>query len=497
MNQLPGELKQILSRSKTDPVIFAEKLLGITLHEGQKTYCRNRKKVNVLSPANRFGKTTLLSVLHIWYAWTKRGVRQGDMESWVNAEYLTCALAPHSQQAEVVIRTIRQILTSTYPVLDNYGKLTTNKCLIEWFLTRANETAPMQVEYANNAKTLVRSTGEDRGKSIAAKAFAYIGYDEAGKSLHLEEEYKSTLLPRTADLDGDIDLVGTPDAESPSFIFFQEMFWRGGGDNYPQEELHYSQEGSAAENPYLPAGYVEDMKKKYPPGDPYLEQVLYGKFISVGDKVFDHQTILKCAKDYLDDEETIPFPEYTPFESGHRYIMAIDSAIGNDDLVITVLDWTTLPSKIVRLSGKKGNSQSPSLHLQDAIDIFEHYDQERTCSIILETFNGESLRYYYDFPEKMRVKTRCFGSGRPIGLIKKQGMVDRKEDLLLAGRKVLDNQDIIFSARYRKLIQQLANYTLKDDKIKTDYTISFCLACFYATDGQPKNKVLTPKYVTW
>jgi hypothetical protein len=486
---LPTQFKEALSKSKSDPVYFAREFLGIELHPGQIDYIRSRDKINVLSPANRYGKTTLVSVLHIWYQWTKKGVRQGDMRAWMNAEYLTCALAPHSQQADVVVRTIRQILTSSYSFPDpETGKLVSNKCKIEWFLTRCNETAPMYLEFAFGGKTLVRSTGEDRGKSIAAKSFAYIGYDEAGKSLHLEEEYKSTLLPRLADLDGDIDLIGTPDADSPSFVFFQELFWRGGGDNYPKQPLHYSQEGSAAQNPYLPKGYVEQMKLKYPPGDPYLQQVLYGKFISVGNKVFDHQNIIKCAKE---------IPEYIPYESGHRYVIGVDTAIGNDDIVFTVLDWTEKPYRVVRISAKKGNSQSPMLHLQDLMDIFYHYNVNGQCKIILETFNGESMRFYYDLPTDMRYATRTFGSGRIVGVTKRAGQVDRKEDILIATRKILDALEVEFSENHRKLIQQLANYTQNDDKIRQDYVISFALACFYATDGQPKNKVLNSTGMSW
>ena len=107
------------------------------------------------------------------------------------------------------------------------------------------------------------------------------------------------------------------------------------------------------------------------------------------------------------------------------------------------------------------------------------------------------MRFYYDLPHYIRVKTRCFGSGKIVGVTKKSGQVDRKEDILIAGRKILDDGGIIFSNKHRKLIQQLANYTLDDQKIKQDWVISFCLAMFLATDGQPKNKVLKSTYATW
>lgn len=410
------------------------------------------------------------------------------MKGYLGSEYLTAALAPHSQQAEVVTRTIRQILTSTYAIRVSGTKVETNKCMIGWFLVRATESYPMLIEYHNGSKTIIRSTGEDRAASIAAKAFGYIGYDEAGKSFHLEEEFHSVLLPRLGDFNGQLDLVGTPDATSPSFVFYQELFWRGGGDGNPVEEGYYSQEGSALENPYLPEEYFEDTKKLFQ-GDARLQQVLYGKFISVGDKVFDHKSVLEASTD---------MDEFVPFISGHKYIIAIDTAIGEDEFVITVVDWTEKPFKVVRTLGCKGNSKSPQLHLQDLMDIFYHYSQENTCNVILEVFNGESMRFYYDLPSDIRSKTRTFGSGRVLGSMpKRTGDVDRKEDILIAARKLLDNHEIIFSNKLRTLIHQLANYTQKDERIKTDWTISFCLACFYATDGQPKSTTVKPVSVNW
>ena len=410
------------------------------------------------------------------------------MNGWLGAEYLTAALAPHSQQAEVVTRTIKQMLTSTYPIRVSGTKVETNKCMIGWFLLKATESYPMLIEYTNGSKTIIRSTGEDKAASIAAKAFGYIGYDEAGKGFHLEEEFHSILLPRLADFNGQLDLIGTPDATSPSFVFYQELFWRGGGDGNPQQDDYYSQEGSALENPYLREEYFEKTKELFQ-GDPRLEQVLYGKFISVGDKVFDHKNVLIAAQDV---------PDFVPFKSGHKYMIGIDTAIGEDELVITVIDWTKVPFQVVRTSGMKGNSQSPMFHLQNVMDIFYHYNQEQTCHVILETFSGESMRYYYDLPADIKARTRCFGTGRITGApAKRAGQVDRKEDILIAARKLLDKKEIIFSNKLRTLIQQLANYTQKDEKIKTDWVISFCLACFQVSDGQPKTLKLKPVSVNW
>jgi hypothetical protein len=484
---IPQNLQSVISRGRDDVYLFARELLGVELHPGQVKFSNSKAKVNVLVPSNRWGKSTMLAIKHIHKAFYKVGVPMGNMKAWLGAEYLTGALAPHSQQAEVITTLIRQILTSSYPMRVN-GRMTTNKCLIEWAMTGITESYPMQIKYWNHSTTLVRSTGEDKGKSIAAKAFGYIGFDEACKDLHLEEEYSGLLIPRLADFSGQLDLVGTPDATSPSNIFYQELFWKGGGDGNVKDDMFYSQEGSAYDNPHLPPEYFEETKQLLR-GRPELDQVLYGKFVSVGNKVFDNRKVLDAS---------VEMEEYTPFEKGHRYIIAIDTAIGEDELVITVLDWTERPFKVVRTSGMKGNTQSPVLHNQNIMDIFYHYNEEQTCSLILEVFNGEAMHYYYQLPADIRAKTRCFGSGRVVGAPSRRvGQVDRKEDILLAGRKLLDSNGVVFSNKLRRLVQQLANYTQNDEKIKTDWVISFCLACWYATDGQPKITTLKPSYIVW
>ena len=121
----------IVRKCKTDPVAFAEELLGIELHDGQKLWLwmttRTQKEKafeiglkmhdeqrklwasreefdalilllpdmlkNILVPSNRWGKTLVTSVKHLWYNYYKIGVR-GTAEHVASTRCGTLNLSP-------------------------------------------------------------------------------------------------------------------------------------------------------------------------------------------------------------------------------------------------------------------------------------------------------------------------------------------------------------------------------------------------------------------
>src|SRR5690349_7563085 len=100
ISTLPLELQDILTKGRTDPVVFITHLLGMPLHQGQIRYLRavqsNKYRKFVLVPANRYGKSTLISCLQIWYLFYKFGIPPGNRTTWFKAEYRTANIAPHS-----------------------------------------------------------------------------------------------------------------------------------------------------------------------------------------------------------------------------------------------------------------------------------------------------------------------------------------------------------------------------------------------------------------
>lgn len=494
MNQanpiLPQRLQSSLTRGYYDIVYFAEVLLGMPLHEGQKRYLRNATaKINLLDSANRWGKSVLMAVLHIHGNFYKLGIGRGNSEAWYRANYMTINLGPHSDATEPVFRAIKAILHSAFPIPQEGGGLKNNECLIGWFLDEdhCRNSVPYLITYQQNCSTLFRSLGEDKGTSIQGKHFGLATYDEGGRSHHLEYEIDSNIMPRLADLNGRLHIPSTPDMTSASILHHYELFEKG----LNSEPGYYSQEGSIRENIFLLRNnptYIEDETKRLA-GNPILDQVLYGKFVFAGDNIFPGPDILEAKRD-----ELIPG---VPFKPGHKYIIGIDTAMGEDEMVFTVMDETEENKEISRQVGCKGNSKSPQIHMADFEGLVRSYaapipgTERKSLSnikIILETWNGESARFYQDMPYDLQAITKCFGSWQPMG-VKVVGRNPRnvkKAELLLALRKLLAQRTLTIPNE-STLIKQLSIYREDDKNIPTDRVMSLALACWLATDGAPKH----------
>ena len=459
--QIPANLALIIHQARYDIPLFAEELLGIKLHTGQKRFATNSKqKVNTLVPANRWGKSVYIAVKHIHSAFYKTGIGTGNMKSWLRADYKTVNLGPKMENAKVVGDYIQAILKSAFPIPQPNGSVQNNECKIGWFLEKVDSTPPIEIHYANNAHTLIRSTRDDQGDSIQGKKFGYASYDECCRSLHLEVEVKSNILPRLSDYNGTLDLVSTPDSEGgSSLVYFQELFWKGGGEGHPVQPGYYSQEGSVYENEFISKRAIEELEKALD-GDPLAPQILQGKFVITGDICFPINEINLAKVEML---------AVTPYIEGHRYIIGTDTAIASDDFSISVVDWTDLSNIYVsKFSSKKGNAMPPELHLQNFIDIFDHYNQGDTCEHWMETFNGESAMWYNMMPDHIKMKTKLFGSWRPPGFVKVTGVIDKKEKIILALRKVLSTGRFKYSHAHKKITEQLAVYTLDKNKEKNN-----------------------------
>ena len=492
-SDLPVELQVALTRGYDDIVLFAEQLLGMELHEGQKNFLRNAKaKVNVLVPANRWGKSVTVAIKHIHHCFYKVGIGRGNTEAHSRAKYMTANLAPHTELTQPVFKAIKDIMTSSFSITQPDGSVKNNHCHIEWFINQESirNTPPYYIPFVNRAEILFRSTGEDKGDSVQGKSFGYISYDEGGRSDHLEYELTSNIIPRLADLNGQLDIVSTPDQKSPSILYHYELFEKGKNG----EPGYFSQEGDATDNIFLlrsNPGYMEEMIELYK-GDPILDQVLYGKFVFAGDSLFPNEDIVNARDDSLTDGER--------YKAGHHYIIGIDTAMGEDEMVYTVMDITEEPFRVVRQMSCKGNAKSPQVHVDDLIGIFNNYYRDNNVKICLETWNGESKRFYLDLPVNMKVVTKCWGSWRPPGIkaLPSQGSnIARKADILIALRKLLANKSIKIPNE-PTLVKQLSIYREDDSKIPTDRVISLALACWLATDGKPQNpNVEEVEAVSW
>jgi len=500
---LPRNLQEVIVKSKTDPVLFSEVLLGVPLHKGQKKWLRQteerKTKINVLVPSNRYGKSTVTAVKQIWKHWVKAGIPQGNQEAWMRAEYRTANVAPKSSLVEPVFKYVDQMMTSSFMIRRPDGTAVTNKCLIEWFYlkdrTIANTSTNQYKQFfAFNSVLEHRTIGATASDSLEGKPYGYISYDEGGRSYNLEAEVNGTFLARLFDMDGTLDIVSTPDQTSPSILFHYKLYQ----DGLVNLNNTYTMEGELKDNTFFTPEQIAKQYKLYE-NNPLKDQVLFGKFVFGGDNIFDTKTILDAQDDSLNDG--------IRREENHKYVIGIDTAIGADEMVYTVLDVTEKPYLVVRQIACKGNSKSPQMHLNDLLDLVESYtnpDQDFGTSNVnlhLETWNGESVRFYKDLPPSVQYRTRCYGSWQPEtrttenkNPAKKRNNEAKKADIILSIKKLLSAGELKIP-NDPTLVQQLSIYREDDKNIPTDRVFALGMACWLANDLEEKYETIS--FINW
>lgn len=479
---------------RQNPIYFAEQFLGMRLHDGQRKYIMEAKKAIdgdpltrrfVLSCANRWGKSALIAIIQIWYLYYKFGVKANSPEEQFNVEYRTANIAPLSALTEPVFKAIKQIMTSTYPIRDEKGVISTNKCEIEWFFLedRTLNTPPFKQFFANNSYIEHLSLMGNKGDSLQGKPYGLITYDEAARSDHLQLEIDDAITGRLLDWTAPLHLLSTPAQDSLSILYYKRLYDEGlVGIN-----ASYTQSGAIEENSFFTKEQIDEQRRMLE-GNPLKDQVLKGEFIFGTQTIFPGQDILDAQSDELNDGER--------YKQGHRYTIGVDTAIGSDEMVYTVLDTTSKPYRLVWMEAHKGASRSPQMHLNALCNLVDSYRNENNLQMVVETWNGESARFYTDLPPYIKSFTTTYGAWQPTRLTVKsdnppptRGNQVKKADIIVALKKILASHELLIPAQNYHLIEQLSIYKEDDKRLPTDRVMSLALAVWLAEDH---SKVLAP-----
>lgn len=197
------ELLEAFSRGRNDPAYFAKFFLGRTLHDGQAEFVLNANaKVNALACANRWGKTTMLAVLHYHsgiykYGGTDRYMNEDgtvDMDRFTKLPYRTVHTAGEWEQAALV--------------WEDALKLESEQAKISAFVQALPKSKPPHILGINGWKWEFRTLGVN-ASNIDGKSIYDLTIDEAGWIDNLDEMMRNVLRVRTADVQGRIHIVGT------------------------------------------------------------------------------------------------------------------------------------------------------------------------------------------------------------------------------------------------------------------------------------------------
>lgn len=287
-------------------------------HEGQREWLRNAfAPINVLVPGNRFGKSTVTAMRHLWFAATKFIPRGRVLIETAEKRYQTISLAYSSEQARIVFEMIRSLAMS-----ETFSPLVAD----------IKESPYPKIELFNGSIVNVRSA-HDGGKYVDGFEYRYISLDEAGYIDELKSLINGVLLMRLAG-GGILDLLGTPKG-----ITQQGLYW------YATRALshaprYYGMRGSIYDNPFLPVDDLKMREQMILSADPRLrQQVFYGDFVDFSGLAFGHESRENMFRPGM--------PMHEDRLADHKYTQAWDLGRRDDYTVGWTLDTTTEPWRAV------------------------------------------------------------------------------------------------------------------------------------------------------
>lgn len=297
-----------------DPVLFLNTLSPKKPHPGQVRWLREATQpINVLVPGNRWGKSTVIAMKHIWHCVFKVGQTRQDR---LNFEpYETISVAMSADQAFIVFREAKRLLQ--HPAL---------RPLVASF-----RSSPFPHIVFTNGSVMHCRSAHDDGKYIDGHKYSFLSIDEAGWISNLRHLMTNVILMRLAG-GGSVDLIGTPKGFGDLYFYFERG--QRGVDGY------YSQRGSIYDNPHLPEDDIKMRDRLLASADPRVrEQVLFGEFVDF--------TGLAFTRDQRDNAFDPAMPHHVPYQEGHRYVVAWDLGRTTDFTVGIVLDITERPWRLV------------------------------------------------------------------------------------------------------------------------------------------------------
>lgn len=315
----PTRFAQLWAGYKRDPIAFLNALSPKKPHPGQVEWLQKSiAPINTLVPGNRWGKSTVIAMKHIWKCTFKVGITAATPADWKAAQYETISVAMSADQAEIVFKEAKRLLQS--PTL---------RPLVKEF-----RSSPFpHIVFTNGSIFHCRSSHDD-GKFIDGHAYRYLSIDEAGWIPNLRFLMTNVILMRLAG-GGEVDLIGTPKGYNDLYFYYER-----GQRGVPG---YYSQRGSIYDNPYLPADDIRMRDELLASADPKVRnQVLFGEFVDF--------TGLAFTRDQRDNAFVPSLPVEQPRQAGHRYVVGWDLGRTTDYTVGCVLDITVRPWVLVRFT---------------------------------------------------------------------------------------------------------------------------------------------------
>ena len=502
------ELIKCERRWRDDIVAFSEEALGVPLNSYQKRWLtrtttpRDRWMErfgdaiediggylfgsNISAIGNQSGKTVGIAIKHIYFNKYKIGMDL-DAALITTAYYATLNISPHSRQTKACFQHVKDILNGQF-IIDDGGKKRLNALhpLMKDFIVGENANLG-EIRFTNKSIMYSVPTGQDQASSLAGAQFGYISYDECSQSLHLKEELGAKILSRLIKYGCCLDLIATPEVDSPSHQYYFHIVQMGmkGKDGW------WALTGMGMDdNEFIPkaqrdrakASLLATDKKKY-------RQVVMGEFVTSGKRFFDAAEIEQMWQ--LSGKKNVKI--------GGKYLLVADWGMSDtgDKSVFIILDYTNyhIDGKISIANHEEILGGSPQMQFSLLRTLYEQYtwyDEDGvTAHFPIFLMDAEALGGVVIKKLLVNLKPRAFDIDKDVALIEAKGAMSKGRDYVESevDGAILEknpNYGIISSYYIEELNEQMGMYHIEDKKLETDYVMAFVMGVSYILKKMPK-----------
>lgn len=281
-----GELRE-------DPALFAEVILGIHLHEGQKRILRCKDRFIAVRAARRFGKSYVFSTYAAWAVCTQENFR-------------VIVISRIMRQSLEMFKTIKQIIMNS-PMADSVVRCT----MTEIVLSNGSQVQSLPGSSPNTLRGITANL---------------IMVDEAA---YVDEDVFIEIYPIILSTKGRMILISTPAFEMGEFFRACTM-----ATEYTSFHFTHADAVWADGTPFIdPSELQREIDRCGGINSPEYRREYLAEFGNADGVFFDIEAVKDALAD--GDSEAIYFSE-----DGHRYVTGVDIGQVNDFTVIATMDVT-------------------------------------------------------------------------------------------------------------------------------------------------------------
>jgi len=312
-------LKYNLNELRENPNVFAEQVLGIELHNGQRKILECKDRFIAVRAARRFGKSFVFSAYALWFAAT-------------NSNKNIVLVSRSQRQSMWLFDQIVRLLTPTQ-LNDSVTRLTMS-----------------ELEFSNGSKiTSLPGASYDSLRGITID-LALI--DEAA---YVRDELFSVLYPTVITTQGRIVLISTPGLSAGEFYHACTSSDSG----YTSFKFTHDDAVFADGRPHVPREELErECKRAGGEESPFWKREYLAEFTDADGAFFD----IKAVQDAIE----VDIDRRVVAEPNHVYAIGADIGQKNDYTVFAVLDYTNPEDcklvDLIRFKGENTDTIMQRLH---------------------------------------------------------------------------------------------------------------------------------------